>query len=496
MPRLLLVPFLLMSLVFAGCGTDAGTTASSDASLEGMSIPKLAGETEELSTLVEAIIATELLETLEGEGPFTVFAPTNEAFGKLPESLLEELLDDPDALRDILLYHVVAEELFAADVLSREKLTTVLGPPITVQPEGPTLNETVGLVATDIVAKNGVVHLIDMVLIPPTDDDGDDDDEDSDDEDSDDGDDDEDSDGSDDEDSDDGDDDGDDDEDSDDEDEADHDQMTILEIAKSDDRFETLVAAVKLTGLDETLAGEGPFTVFAPTDEAFDALPDGLLHELIENPENLKDILLYHVVAEELFAEDVVAREALTSVLGPEITVQAEALTLNEESKLIILDIVAKNGVIHVIDKVLIPPPPEPEPKPILETLSEDERFTTLVEAVQAAHLVEALEGEGPFTVFAPTNEAFDRVPKLLRKLLFLSPTSLRNVLLYHVVPGDLFAEDVLAAEALETLLGPTIHVDGENATLNGHVNIIEVDIVATNGVIHVIDAVLIPPLH
>jgi transforming growth factor-beta-induced protein len=602
MHRTWTVPLFLLSASLVGCASESSSAPlSSDATLIEQTITTIAGDTDDLSTLVTALEVADLVETLEGEGPFTVFAPTNEAFAKLPEGELEALLEDEDALRDVLLYHVVPGELFAVDVLARESLETALGATISVQADGPTLNETIGLVATDIAAKNGVVHLIDMVLIPPTDDDeGEDDDSDSDDGD--------------------GDDDGEGDDDlltiaeiaaSDDrfetlvaaleltkldatvsgdgpftvfaptdgafdalpddvledlfanpdelanillyhvvpgalfaEDVVAADELTtalgpsitvqgealtlnenvnliitdiaasngvihvidavllpppppapknIVEIAKSDDRFETLVAALKLTKLDAVLEGDGPFTVFAPTDDAFDALPEELLHELLDNPDALADILLYHVVPGALFAEDVVAADELATALGPSITVQGEALTLNENVNLIITDIVASNGVIHVIDAVLLPPPP---PKNIVEIALEDERFTTLVDALHEAHLVDALQGEGPFTVFAPTNEAFERVPKLLRKLLFSNSHTLRNVLLYHVVPGDLASGDVLASEVLETLLGPDIEVDAKNATLNGHVNLIELDIVASNGVIHVIDSVLIPPLH
>ena len=242
----------------------------------------------------------------------------------------------------------------------------------------------------------------------------------------------------------------------------------------------------------DRLQGEGPFTVFAPTDEAFGKLPDDTLEALFADPQALREILLYHVVLGDLRAADVLATDALTTVQGEDIIVDAENLTLNGDTGFVETDIVADNGVIHAIDMVLLPP----EPKTIVEIVVEDGRFNTLVHALQTAHLVEALEGEGPFTVFAPTDEAFHKLPKTLLTALFHFPSSLRAVLLYHVVPGDLAASDVLAMEALETLQGSTISVDPDHPSLNGDVGFIETDIFASNGVIHVIDGVLIPPVH
>ncbi|NNE19412.1 MAG: fasciclin domain-containing protein, partial [Myxococcales bacterium] len=171
-----------------------------------------------------------------------------------------------------------------------------------------------------------------------------------------------------------------------------------------------------------------------------------------------------------------------------------ENATLNGDTGFVQTDIVASNGVIHAIDMVLLPP--DPEPKTIVDIVVEDGRFTTLVHALEAAHLVDALQGEGPFTVFAPTDEAFAKLPKALLKALSLFPSSLRAVLLYHVVPGDLDSGDVLAAHVLETLQGSTISVQADHPSLNGDVGFVELDIEASNGVIHVIDGVLIPPLH
>ena len=220
----------------------------------------------------------------------------------------------------------------------------------------------------------------------------------------------------------------------------------IVDTAVADGRFTTLVAAVQAAGLVETLKGEGPFTVFAPTDEAFAMLPEGTVEELLkpENLETLQNILLYHVVPGKVMAADVTALESAETASGQTVAIKTDMGNVNiNDAKVVITDIETSNGVIHVIDAVLLPPA---ELTDIVDTAVADGRFTTLVAAVQAAGLVETLKGEGPFTVFAPTDEAFAKLPEGTVEEL-LKPENLetlQNILLYHVVPGKVMAEDVV----------------------------------------------------
>ena len=272
---------------------------------------------------------------------------------------------------------------------------------------------------------------------------------------------------------------------------------SISEVAADHDGLLTLLAALDEADLIETLASDGPFTVFAPTDEAFAKIPKEALDALLADPEALRDLLLYHVVADDLTAADVLASPSLTTVQGGTISVQAESVTLNGMVNLIETDIIAENGVIHLIDMVLMPMGDDGIGDPdIVEIAGSDERFRTLVTALGVAELVETLQGEGPFTVFAPTNEAFAKLPEGTLDALLHDPSALRAVLLYHVVPGDLASGDVLAAEALKTLQGASITVDADPPSLNGSVGFVETDIKASNGVVHVIDGVLNPPSH
>ena len=273
----------------------------------------------------------------------------------------------------------------------------------------------------------------------------------------------------------------------------------IVDTAVADGRFTTLAAALGAADLVETLKGEGPFTVFAPTDDAFAKLPEGTVESLLlpENLEQLKSILLYHVVSGKVLASDVVTLTSAETVLGEDVTIKVEdgKVFLNDTVEVIITDVEASNGVIHVIDSVLLPPAKLSD---IVDTAVADGRFTTLAAALGAADLVETLKGEGPFTVFAPTDDAFAKLPEGTVESLLLPENleQLKSILLYHVVSGKVMASDVVTLTSAETVLGEnvTIKVEDGKVFLNDTVEVIITDVEASNGVIHVIDAVLLPP--
>lgn len=276
----------------------------------------------------------------------------------------------------------------------------------------------------------------------------------------------------------------------------------IVDTAVADGRFQTLVAGVQAAELVDTLKGEGPFTVFAPTDDAFAKLPAGTLDNLLlpENKQALTDILLYHVVSGNVMAADVVNLDSATTVLGKDVAIKVEnGKVFINDAEVIITDIETSNGTIHVIDAVILPPADEAAaPGTIVDIAVGDERFSTLVAAVTAAGLVETLQGEGPFTVFAPTNDAFAALPAGTLDSLLLpeNKQALTDILLYHVVAGKVMASDVVGLSAAPTVLGKdiTITIKDGNVYLNDTVQVIITDIEASNGVIHVIDAVLLPP--
>lgn len=447
MKRFLMVG-LFATLVLAACAPVATPApVSTPMPLEPTAAPQtivdIAVADGRFTTLVAAVQAAGLVDTLSSDGPFTVFAPTDAAFAKLPAGTIEDLLkpENKQMLTDILLYHVVGGKVLAADVANLTEAQTVLGKNVAVKVDGGKvfINDA-EVILTDIQASNGVIHVIDTVILPP----------------------------------------------------AEETAMDIVDIAAADGRFTTLVAAVEAAGLAETLKGEGPFTVFAPTDDAFAKLPAGTVEDLLkpENKQQLADILLYHVLPGKVMSAAVTDGLITDSALGTSVFFKLDmGKAFINEAQIVITDIEASNGVIHMIDTVLLP-------KDIVDAAVFN-KFDTLAAALQAAQLVDTLKGDGPFTVFAPTDEAFAALPEgtLASLLLPENKQTLTNILLYHVVGARLLAEDVVKLESAETVLGKSVSIKVEDGKV--YVNdaqVIVTDIKTTNGVIHVINAVILPP--
>ena len=277
-------------------------------------------------------------------------------------------------------------------------------------------------------------------------------------------------------------------------------EKSIAEIAV-DGGFNTLVAALDAADLVETLSGEGTFTVFAPTDEAFAALPDGMLEDLLADPNTLKQILLYHVVGDVVMAETVVTLDNAETLEGSTVAIEVvDGNVFLNDSQVTSTDIEASNGVVHVIDKVLVPEMEEAVSNNVVEDVKSIAEvavaggFNTLVAALSAADLVETLSGDGAFTVFAPTDEAFAALPEGMLEGLLADTEALTQILLYHVVGDVVKAETVVTLDEAETLAGDKVSievVDG-NVFVNDS-KVTSTDIEASNGVIHVIDKVLVP---
>ncbi|MCX5652972.1 MAG: fasciclin domain-containing protein [Planctomycetota bacterium] len=268
----------------------------------------------------------------------------------------------------------------------------------------------------------------------------------------------------------------------------------IVETAVAAGSFKTLVAAVQAAGLAETLSG-GNFTVFAPTDEAFAKLPAGTLEMLLkpENKAKLAAILTYHVVPGTVKAADVVKLTNAGTVQGQRVDILAKDGTVTVDgAKVVKTDIACSNGVIHVIDTVILP-----VDKNIVEVAASNGSFNTLVAAVKAAGLVETLSGKGPFTVLAPTDAAFAKLPAgTLENLLKPeNKKALVEILSYHVVPGvAAYSDQVVKMTELPTVLGTMVKVtvkDGK--VMLGNATVAIVDVETSNGVIHAIDTVLLP---
>jgi uncharacterized surface protein with fasciclin (FAS1) repeats len=272
-------------------------------------------------------------------------------------------------------------------------------------------------------------------------------------------------------------------------------KSTIVETAVAAGSFKTLVAAVQAAGLVETLNGTGPFTVFAPTDEAFAKLPAGTLEMLLkpENKAKLAAILTYHVVPGSVKAADVVKLKYAGTVNGQRVDIKVDGAKVSVDGATVTAtDIACSNGVIHVIDTVILP-----VDGTIVDIAAKNGSFNTLVAAVKAAGLVETLSGKGPFTVLAPTDAAFAKLPPGTLEML-LKPENkkqLVDILTYHVVPGvAAYSDAVVKMTEVPTVLGSPVAVkvvDGK-VMLNGSTVVIA-DVEASNGVIHAVDTVILP---
>ncbi len=270
----------------------------------------------------------------------------------------------------------------------------------------------------------------------------------------------------------------------------------IVDTAVEAGSFKTLVAAVKAAGLVDTLKGKGPFTVFAPTDDAFAKLPAGTVESLLkpENKDKLAAILTYHVVPGKVMAADVVKLTGAKTVQGQQVDVKVDGSTVMVDGATVTAtDIACDNGVIHIIDSVILPAESN-----LVETAVAAGSFKTLVAAVKAAGLAETLSGEGPFTVFAPTDEAFAKLPAGTVESL-LKPENkakLVSILTYHVVSGRVYSGDAVAAKQAMSLESSPIDisVNASGAKIND-ASLVKADVDASNGVIHVIDTVLMPPV-
>ena len=283
----------------------------------------------------------------------------------------------------------------------------------------------------------------------------------------------------------------------------------IVDTAVAAGDFTTLVAAVQAAGLVDTLKGEGPFTVFAPTNAAFAALPAGTVDTLLkpENKGTLTAVLTYHVVPGRLDAKTLAAKvkagkgsAALTTVQGETLTVRSAdgGVTVTDAkgnvATVTIADVQQKNGVIHVIDKVLLP-----ADKTLVQTVLATPALSILGEAVVAAGLVDTLNGAGPFTVFAPTNDAFAALLTELgvtKEQLLADKPLLTQVLTYHVLAGRVLKADVPVNTPITTVQGgtftvsPALRITDQRGRSAG---IAATDVLATNGVAHVIDKVILP---
>lgn len=402
-------------------------------------IPRTAQCTGIHNSLVAGVVQAELLTTLQGPGPFTVFAPTDQAFTDAGIDLAA--LDTPEgkaALSDILLYHVVSGDVASADVTECMTATAANGQTLSFTVDGGVMVNDASVTLADVATSNGVIHVIDKVLTPS---------------------------------------------------DAPND---IPRTAQCTGVHDSLVAAVVQADLLETLQGSGPFTLFAPTDQAF--IDAGIDLASLDTPEGkaaLSDILLYHVVAGEVPSSAVSECMTATAANGQPLSFTVGNGVMVNDANVATPDVATSNGIIHVIDKVLMP---SDTPNDIPRTAQCTGNHNSLVSAVVQAELLSTLQGDGPFTVFAPTDQAFaDAGIDLATLDTPDGKATLSDILLYHVVEGEVPASGVTDCMSATTVNGhPLSFSVGDSVMVNG-ATVTATDVPTSNGIIHVIDKVLTP---
>jgi transforming growth factor-beta-induced protein len=326
---------------------------------------------------------------------------------------------------------VVPGAIYAKDV-APGKVKTVLGQELTITSEdGGLFVDGAAILAVDITCTNGVIHVIDTVVLPTQ-------------------------------------------------------AKTIAQVAAGNSAFSTLVGALDAANLVDALNSPGTYTVFAPTDDAFAALPEGALAALAADPTELTTTLLYHVLGATVLAKDV-STGVVETLSGIDLAIEVTGGVVQVGNALVTMtDIVCSNGVIHVIDKVLLPPS-------IVDIAASSPDFTTLVTALQVAELVATLQGDGPFTVFAPNNAAFAKIAEADLSAILADKELLTAILTYHVVPGKITTATIEPG-TYATANGQSLTISASDGKLFANdAEIIATDIIGKNGVIHVIDSVLLP---
>lgn len=439
------------ALPFADRGWMLMTHTPAPPTPAGSNIVQLAEATPDLSTLVKALTAGGLTGTLSGKGPFTVFAPTNEAFAKLETSVLNKILANKAELDKILEYHVLAANLSMRELMSVKTAKTLEGETVSVSDPGSSAIKVnnANVLKANVEASNGIVHIIDTLLVPPSL-------------------------------------------------PPFPKEQDIVHVAESTAVLSTLVAALTAGKLVTTLEGKGPFTVFAPSNDAFAKIPKDKLTQLLGNQKLLDQLLEYHVLSGKFSMRDLMSTKLIKTLEKEEVIVRSMngAIMVNN-ADVTKADVGATNGFVHIINKVLVPPdfPMALYPEDIVELALSQPDLATLVQALVAGKLTATLSGAGPYTVFAPTNEAFAKIPsKDLQKLL-ANQKELDSVLEYHVLAGHFSMRDLMSVRSAKTLEGDTVAVSGSGSVIKvNDATVLKADVAAANGVVHVIDTVLMLP--
>jgi transforming growth factor-beta-induced protein len=440
---LLFVPIISITLLTACSDDDNGTSIVDPPQEDDPNLVELAQSDDNFSTLVSLVVDLDLVDVLSNN-ELTVFAPTNAAFDALPDGVVESLT--AEQLTEIVTYHLVEGTVMSSDLAPQQDVVMVQGERTLIQSSaaGVLINGSANVITADLTATNGVIHAIDQVILPT-------------------------------------------------EFRVAVEGPSLVEVAQEAGNFETLLSLTETVGLTTTLQFLGPYTAFAPTDEAFEELFAEVDPGTLSN-EEITFVLTYHVLFGEVPSSALDAQQAVETINEELLYITAgdEGVTVNGTSSVIAADVEATNGVIHVVDSVLLPNAFLNIPGLVQKNYN----LTTLLGLVaERPDILEALsDPNGSFTVFAPTNEAFEDA---LAAFPDLTEEQITEILTYHVIAGaTVLSTDLEDGASVETLQGEDITVNLNDGVQINNANVVAADIAGTNGVVHVIDAVILPPSY
>jgi uncharacterized surface protein with fasciclin (FAS1) repeats len=417
-------------------------------------IPATLAADKQYSTFSNLLHNAGLDAVLATPGPFTVFPPNNAAFSAVPADELAQITNNPDTLKQFLLYHVAASStaLTVSD-LKAGPLKMVEGQDAAITKSGDTakINDAT-VVNPDVEATNGIIQGIDKVLIPP-------------------------------------------------DLLAERPTMNIIQLLQSNPDYSIYTGLITQAGLNDVLNQAGPFTLFAPNNAAFEAVDQAKLAAVESDPTQLRNLLNYTIVEQALTTEQM-QPGPLPTAQGAPITVSidttgAATVYMVDAATIIQANVLATNGVFQGIDKVIVPPGTDIAPKPtlnIVQLVGSLPDYTTLSKLLNDAGMTTLLGETGPYTLFGANNKAWAALPAEQMTYLQSNIPLLRQVLSYSLVLGD-FPTSKLKGGTLNSVEGSTL-----NITVNGSVykvntaTIVQPDLLATNGVVQGIDQVLVPP--
>lgn len=426
---------------------------------------ELVGVADYLSTFLRAIGAAGLTSTWTSDGPYTVFAPSNTAFTNLGLGIASSLLLQANQakLKQVLQFHAVQGRQLTTSMTAGQQIRTMEGGSFALSQVSPDvmINGGVQVTSRDVYATNGLLQCVDTVLIPPN---------------------------------------------------FVYPDKTMLTLIRDSPHLSTLFTAITAADLAITLGGDAVYTIFAPTDAAFKALGIGVDTSLLlpANKDKLVQLLRYHMLPGTKPSDQFALNQPIKTLEKNTITVSRRSPLRVNDATADTADVPATNGMIHIINRVLLPPQFEFPDKDVMQLARTDHQMTEFQKFVIAAGMEQDLKATGPFTVFAPINEAFTSLEPSVYAALLRSENrdTLRKILTYHVINGKTDSSVLTYGRNLDTLEGGRILVTpwtelgwqgiaydkfAPPVTLNQEVQVRTSNALVTNGIVHLVDKLLIP---